>query len=225
MKTKWTLVLILILLFQNSWSQIRLNNSTPVKQKTDLQISRSHLMLNETLKVIVYLPKSIFSKNQINTILDPYNHLIEVSSQSILQKPNCTQGAIVNKTLSSCWIKNPDTNAKSVVAQSYTLAQDENPEYYCIETLINYNGLAPKTALVSVFLEKQFLQSLKSGLWNIDSKTICDFTIPENRWSEFVFQPNAGTRGFAIRGIAGESSICSLPAKTTLVNFWISQPN
>jgi hypothetical protein len=108
------------------------------------------------------------------------------------------------------------------LAQNYILLTDNNPDYYLLQATVNYPNLAPKTALISVFIEGKFLQSVKSRTWNISTQTLCDFQIPMNRWSEFVFQPNAGKRGFAIRGFSGSNSICSLPKKTDTVTFWIT---
>ena len=217
------LLISFFLLNQFSWAQIRQYDKLPAKEKIVVSNNNSDLKIQESLTVLVHFPKSVFSEEQINQLLDANNHLLEISAQSIIQKKDCNEGAIKNKSLSDCWVKTGGSNPISVLAQNYIYLNDNNPEYFTIQATVTYPNLAPKTALISVFLEGQFLQSIKSGTWDITCRTMCDFQIPMNRWSEFVFQPNAGSRGFALRGIAGTSSICSLPKKTDTVEFWINK--
>lgn len=216
------ILVIFLALAPKSWSQIKSIEKVPPKEKIISTNSFSDSKLKESVTVLVHLPKSLFSQSQIISLLNANNHLFEISAQSIIQKKECNESVLKNKSLSDCWIRSTSTNPISVLAQNYILLTDNNPEYYLLQATVSYPNLAPKTALISVFVESKFLQSVKSGTWNISTQTLCDFQIPMNRWSEFVFQPNAGTRGFAIRGFSGSNSICSLPKKTDTVAFWIT---
>ena len=222
MNTKYISFFALILLSIQSQAQIKLKNSTNLSNNT---LINNDLKLKESVIVLVHFPKSLFTIDQINTILDSNSHLLEISAQSILQKPNCTENLITNtRSLSACWVKNTSKNAISLVATNYSLVNSSNTDYYTLQATINYNGLAPKTALVSAFVNKQYLQNLQAGNWSIMDKTTCTFSISESRWEEFVFQAGGvGVRGFAVRGYAGNNSICTAVPKNYTVEFWVSK--
>jgi hypothetical protein len=222
--------ILCVAIFQGVTAQNRTTKSI-VKPNLNLKetyVGKSNISdacIKDTLLVYIYFPKKLFSIQEIEKILKRENHLMEVSSQSIVQKTACTENLITNtRYLSSCWIKDQNPKAKSLVAANYNLVKGSNEDFHTIRATIDYKGLAPKTALVSVFLNKQYLENLQAGNWSVNDKTICTFSISESRWPEFVFQAGgACVRGFAVRGYAGDNSICSTVPKNVVVEFWVSK--
>lgn len=223
-------LILCVLSFQGVTAQNRITRSIE-KPKVNLKetyIGKNNtasLLTKDTLLVNIHFPKNLFSLQQVEEILNRDNHLIEVSSQSIVPKSGCTESLITNtRYISACWIKNPTNNSISLVATNYSLVNSSNTDYYTIQATISYNGLAPKTALVSAFLNKQYLENLQAGNWYVNEKTMCAFSISESRWEEFVFQAGGvGVRGFAVRGYAGSNSICSAVPSNYPVELWVSK--
>jgi hypothetical protein len=215
----------LILCFQNIFAQRDIIRNSAKQEKIISNVKNPNLMLQEKISVLIYFPKSAFTLDQINAISSSENHYLEVSSQSIVPKSGCTENALVNRTFSNCWTKSTSINPIGVIAEKYTLITGKDSNYYTIEATVNYNRLAPKTALLSAFLDKSYLQTIRAGNWKVEDKTFCTFTLPESRWPEFVFSPNIGTRGFALRGNVGADSICSSVPPTTTVELWVVAPN
>lgn len=223
-------LILCVVSFQGVTAQNRITRSIE-KPKVNLKetyIGKNNtasLLTKDTLLVNIHFPKNLFSIQQVEEILNRDNHLLEVSSQSIVPKTGCAENLITNtRYLSPCWVKNATTNIISLVATNYSLVNSSNTDYYTIQATISYNGLAPKTALVSAFLNKQYLENLQAGNWYVNDKTMCSFSISESRWEEFVFQAGGvGVRGFAVRGYAGSNSICSAVPTNFPVELWVSK--
>jgi len=223
-------LILCVVSFQGVTAQNRITRSIE-KPKVNLKetyIGKNNtasLLTKDTLLVNIHFPKNLFRIQQVEEILNRDNHLLEVSSQSIVPKTGCTENLITNtRYLSPCWVKNVTSNAISLVATKYSLVNSTNTNYYTIQATISYNGLAPKTALVSAFLNKQYLENLQAGNWYVNDKTMCSFSISESRWEEFVFQAGGvGVRGFAVRGYAGSNSICSAVPTNFPVELWVSK--
>lgn len=180
---------------------------------------------SEKIKVIIHFPKKSITKEQLNNILKPENLLIQTSSVHLASKSECKENIINNDfIISNCWTRNNKNSAISAITDVYKIVEDNNADYYTVEATLDYRGLAPRTSLISFFIDKRYFQTIKAGNWKVQDKTLCHLEIPENRWSEFAYQQGAGFRGFAVRGFCGENSICSTLPKTQTVEFWIESP-
>lgn len=233
---KTMFLVIFAAILQTSFAQIRLlKNVDKLDAKKEVSkggVRLSDVCKKDTLLVYVFLPKNLFTVEQVENLIN--RKLIEVSSQSIVQKKGCSGTTIDNGYLSDCWIKDPNANAPSVVAEKYTFIKNEGgstpgglatgSDYYIIAAKVNYNALAPKTALVSVFLNLYHLQTIHQGNWLVEDRTWCSFKIKDTRWAEFIFQPPGACclRAFTTRGFAGNGSICSTIPNDTKVDFWVS---
>ena len=181
---------------------------------------------SEEIKVIIYFPKKSITKEQLNEILKPENLVIQTSSVPLTYTSECKEKLIQNNfTISNCWTRNSKNTAVSVITNVYQWVENNNADFYTVEATLDYRGLAPRTSLISFFIDKRYFQSIKAGNWKVQDKTLCHLEIPENRWSEFAYQEGAGFRGFAVRGFCGENSICSTLSKTQNVEFWIEAPH
>ena len=181
---------------------------------------------SEEIKVIIYFPKKSITKEQLNEILKPENLVIQTSSVPLAYTSECKENLIQNNfTISNCWTRNSKNTAVSAITNVYQWVENNNTDFYTVEATLDYRGLAPRTSLISFFIDKRYFQSIKAGNWKVQDKTLCHLEIPENRWSEFAYQEGAGFRGFAVRGFCGENSICSTLSKTQNVEFWIEAPH
>ena len=181
---------------------------------------------SEEIKVIIYFPKKSITKEQLNEILKPENLVIQTSSVPLTYTSECKEKLIQNNfTISNCWTRNSKNTAVSAITNVYQWVENNNADFYTVEATLDYRGLAPRTSLISFFIDKRCFQSIKAGNWKVQDKTLCHLEIPENRWSEFAYQEGAGFRGFAVRGFCGENSICSTLSKTQNVEFWIEAPH
>ena len=181
---------------------------------------------SEEIKVIIYFPKKSITKEQLNEILKPENLVIQTSSVPLTYTSECKENLIQNNfTISNCWTRNSKNTAVSAITNVYQWVENNNADFYTVEATLDYRGLAPRTSLISFFIDKRYFQSIKAGNWKVQDKTLCHLEIPENRWSEFAYQQGAGFRGFAVRGFCGENSICSTLSKTQNVEFWIEAPH
>ena len=181
---------------------------------------------SEEIKVIIYFPKKSITKEQLNEILKPENLVIQTSSVPLTYTSECKENLIQNNfTISNCWTRNSKNTAVSAITNVYQWVENNNADFYTVEATLDYRGLAPRTSLISFFIDKRYFQSIKAGNWKVQDKTLCHLEIPENRWSEFAYQEGAGFRGFAVRGFCGENSICSTLSKTQNVEFWIEAPH
>ncbi len=179
----------------------------------------------EEIKVIIYFPKKSITKEQLYDILRPENSVVQTSSVPLISKSECKENIINSDfTISSCWTRNTKNSAISAITDVYQILEDDNSDFYTVEATLDYRGLAPRTSLISFFIDKRYFQSIKAGNWKVQDKTLCHLEIPENRWAEFAYQQGAGFRGFAVRGFCGENSICSALPKTQKVEFWIDAP-
>ena len=170
--------------------------------------------------------KKSITKEQLNEILKPENLVIQTSSVPLTYTSECKENLIQNNfTISNCWTRNSKNTAVSAITNVYQWVENNNADFYTVEATLDYRGLAPRTSLISFFIDKRYFQSIKAGNWKVQDKTLCHLEIPENRWSEFAYQEGAGFRGFAVRGFCGENSICSTLSKTQNVEFWIEAPH
>lgn len=220
---KILLFLVLNASFITVFSQVKASDKLP---KLDVVKANAIKRYSEEIKVIIYFPKKSITKEQLNEILKPENLVIQTSSVPLTYTSECKENLIQNNfTISNCWTRNSKNTAVSAITNVYQWVENNNADFYTVEATLDYRGLAPRTSLISFFIDKRHFQSIKSGNWKVQDKTLCHLEIPENRWSEFAYQEGAGFRGFAVRGFCGENSICSTLSKTQNVEFWIEAPH
>jgi hypothetical protein len=220
---KILLFLVLNASFITVFSQVKASDKLP---KLDVVKANAIKRYSEEIKVIIYFPKKSITKEQLNEILKPENLVIQTSSVPLTYTSECKENLIQNNfTISNCWTRNSKNTAVSAITNVYQLVENNNADFYTVEATLDYRGLAPRTSLISFFIDKRYFQSIKAGNWKVQDKTLCHLEIPENRWSEFAYQEGAGFRGFAVRGFCGENSICSTLSKTQNVEFWIEAPH
>ena len=220
---KILLFLVLNASFITVFSQVKASDKLP---KLDVVKANAIKRYSEEIKVIIYFPKKSITKEQLNEILKPENLVIQTSSVPLTYTSECKENLIQNNfTISNCWTRNSKNTAVSAITNVYQWVENNNADFYTIEATLDYRGLAPRTSLISFFIDKRYFQSIKAGNWKVQDKTLCHLEIPENRWSEFAYQEGAGFRGFAVRGFCGENSICSTLSKTQNVEFWIEAPH
>lgn len=220
---KILLFLVLNASFITVFSQVKASDKLP---KLDVVKANAIKRYSEEIKVIIYFPKKSINKEQLNEILKPENLVIQTSSVPLTYTSECKENLIQNNfTISNCWTRNSKNTAVSAITNVYQWVENNNADFYTIEATLDYRGLAPRTSLISFFIDKRYFQSIKAGNWKVQDKTLCHLEIPENRWSEFAYQEGAGFRGFAVRGFCGENSICSTLSKTQNVEFWIEAPH
>ena len=220
---KILLFLVLNTSFITVFSQVKPSDKLP---KLDVVKANAIKRYSEEIKVIIYFPKKSITKEQLNEILKPENYLIQTSSVPLTYTSECKENLIQNNfTISNCWTRNSKNTAVSAITNVYQWVENNNADFYTVEATLDYRGLAPRTSLISFFIDKRYFQSIKAGNWKVQDKTLCHLEIPENRWSEFAYQEGAGFRGFAVRGFCGENSICSTLSKTQNVEFWIEAPH
>ena len=220
---KILLFLVLNASFITVFSQVKASDKLP---KLDVVKANAIKRYSEEIKVIIYFPKKSINKEQLNEILKPENLVIQTSSVPLTYTSECKENLIQNNfTISNCWTRNSKNTAVSAITNVYQWVENNNADFYTIEATLDYRGLAPRTSLISFFIDKRYFQSIKAGNWKVQDKTLCHLEIPENRWSEFAYQEGAGFRGFAVRGFCGENSICSTLSKTQNVEFWFEAPH
>ena len=220
---KILLFLVLNTSFITVFSQVKPSDKLP---KLDVVKANAIKRYSEEIKVIIYFPKKSITKEQLNEILKPENYLIQTSSVPLTYTSECKENLIQNNfTISNCWTRNSKNTAVSAITNVYQWVENNKADFYTVEATLDYRGLAPRTSLISFFIDKRYFQSIKAGNWKVQDKTLCHLEIPENRWSEFAYQEGAGFRGFAVRGFCGENSICSTLSKTQNVEFWIEAPH
>ena len=220
---KILLFLVLNTSFITVFSQVKPSDKLP---KLDVVKANAIKRYSEEIKVIIYFPKKSITKEQLNEILKPENLVIQTSSVPLTYTSECKENLIQNNfTISNCWTRNSKNTAVSAITNVYQWVENNNADFYTVEATLDYRGLAPRTSLISFFIDKRYFQSIKAGNWKVQDKTLCYLEIPENRWSEFAYQEGAGFRGFAVRGFCGENSICSTLSKTQNVEFWIEAPH
>ena len=220
---KILLFLVLNASFITVFSQVKASDKLP---KLDVIKANAIKRYSEEIKVIIYFPKKSINKEQLNEILKPENLVIQTSSVPLTYTSECKENLIQNNfTISNCWTRNSKNTAVSAITNVYQWVENNNADFYTVEATLDYRGLAPRTSLISFFIDKRYFQSIKAGNWKVQDKTLCHLEIPENRWSEFAYQEGAGFRGFAVRGFCGENSICSTLSKTQNVEFWIEAPH
>lgn len=220
---KILLFLVLNASFITVFSQVKASDKLP---KLDVVKANAIKRYSEEIKVIIYFPKKSINKEQLNEILKPENLVIQTSSVPLTYTSECKENLIQNNfTISNCWTRNSKNTAVSAITNVYQWVENNNADFYTVEATLDYRGLAPRTSLISFFIDKRYFQSIKAGNWKVQDKTLCHLEIPENRWSEFAYQEGAGFRGFAVRGFCGENSICSTLSKTQNVEFWIEAPH
>ena len=217
------LVLVLNTSFITVFSQVKPSDKLSKINDTKANAIKRY---SEEIKVIIYFPKKSINKEQLNEILKPENLVIQTSSVPLTYTSECKENLIQNNfTISNCWTRNSKNTAVSAITNVYQWVENNNADFYTVEATLDYRGLAPRTSLISFFIDKRYFQSIKAGNWKVQDKTLCHLEIPENRWSEFAYQEGAGFRGFAVRGFCGENSICSTLSKTQNVEFWIEAPH
>ena len=220
---KILLFLVLNASFITVFSQVKASDKLP---KLDVVKANAIKRYSEEIKVIIYFPKKSITKEQLNETLKPENYLIQTSSVPLTYTSECKENLIQNNfTISNCLTRNSKNTAVSAITNVYQWVENNNADFYTVEATLDYRGLAPRTSLISFFIDKRYFQSIKAGNWKVQDKTLCHLEIPENRWSEFAYQEGAGFRGFAVRGFCGENSICSTLSKTQNVEFWIEAPH
>ena len=220
---KILLFLVLNTSFITVFSQVKPSDKLP---KLDVVKANAIKRYSEEIKVIIYFPKKSITKEQLNEILKPENLVIQTSSVPLTYTSECKENLIQNNfTISNCWTRNSKNTAVAAITNVYQWVENNNADFYTVEATLDYRGLAPRTSLISFFIDKRYFQSIKAGNWKVQDKTLCHLEIPENRWSEFAYQEGAGFRGFAVRGFCGENSICSTLSKTQNVEFWIEAPH
>ena len=217
------LVLVLNVSFITVFSQVKPSDKLSKINEIKANAIKRY---SEEIKVIIYFPKKSINKEQLNEILKPENLVIQTSSVPLTYTSECKEKLIQNNfTISNCWTRNSKNTAVSAITNVYQWVENNNADFYTVEATLDYRGLAPRTSLISFFIDKRCFQSIKAGNWKVQDKTLCHLEIPENRWSEFAYQEGAGFRGFAVRGFCGENSICSTLSKTQNVEFWIEAPH
>lgn len=206
----------------NGFAQLRPIEKLPPKKEIATQ---SNSTITDVVKVSIHFPKKAITREQLIDLIRPENSALQTSSVPLTAQSNCTANVIDSgNLLSNCWTRNTKSIAKSAITSVYKLLENNDPEYYTIETTLDYRGLAPRTSLISFWLDRNYFQRIKAGNWKITDKTLCRVDVPENRWAEFAYQPGAGYRGFAVRGYCGDTSICSTLSKTESVDFWVVAP-